>query len=386
MLLILQSVQQMLSQAAAAAQAACAQLLDLSVGSPARAALNASSGLWSVQQANVYRLLKVSRLATSTGADVDSFIADLNGPARDPSVSANGVVTLARFSPTSPATVPVGATVRTGDGSQTYSVTADPTNPLWSAAVVPSGGYVLPAGTASVDVPLTALTPGTAGNAIAGAISLAGQDLPGIDTVNNAAALVDGLDGETDAAYKIRFVGYIASLAKATVAACLYAVTTVQDGLSATLAENVDEQGNWRPGHFVVTADDGSGHPPSALLSSIYAAVDLVRPVGSTFSVQPPTVLSVSVALTITVGPGGVKANLIGPVGTAVTAYVDGLPAGGILSVTRIAAAAYAVDPSIANVSGISISVVSGGTPTYTTSDLATAAHTVAKATAVTVS
>ena len=385
MQLNLQTVQQMLATAAAAAQAACAQLLDLSIGSPARAILSASSALWDVQQANVYRLLKVSRLATSSGPDVDSFILDWGGPSREPATYANGAVTLARFSPTASTTVPVGATVRTGDGSQTYGITADPTNACWSASVVPSGGYVLPAGVASVTVPIQALTAGSAGNIIVGAISLTGTDMPGVDTVTNAAAIVDGADQESDAAYKIRFVGYIASLSKATVAACLAAVSSVQQGLSCTLRENSDEQGNFLPGHFVVTVDDGSGSPPPSLLSAVYAAVDLVRAATVTFSVQPPSVVHVSVELTITVGAGGVKINLVGPVGSAVTSYINALASGGTLSMTRIAAAAYGVDPTITNVSGIVVNVIGGAAATYTT-DFVLPAATVVKAAAVTVS
>ena len=54
-------------------------------------------------------------------------------------------------------------------------------------------------------------------------------------------------------------------------------------------------------GSFVVTVDDGSGSPSTALLSTVQTAIDAVRPVGSIFSVQPPTVLTADVSLTITV-------------------------------------------------------------------------------------
>lgn len=385
MQLTIQSLGQMLSSASAAAQAACTQFLDLSVGSPARAILRATSALWSVQQANVFRLLKATRLSTSFGVDVDSFVGDYD-LLRDPAIFANGVETLSRFSPLSSTTVVVGATVRTGDGSQTYAIIADPANPCWSGAAGTAGGYVIPVGMASLDVPIQALVAGSAGNVIAGAISLTGSDMPGIDYVGNAAAIVDGLDAESDAALKVRFVGYVASLSKATVGACLSAVAAVQQGLSCTLRENVDEQGRFQPGHFVVVVDDGSGYPPPALLSAVYAAVDLVRPVTSTFSVQPPSVMRVSVQLTIAVGAGGTKELLLAPVNTSVTAYVSGLPAGGTLSITRIAAAAYAVDPSIANVTSVRISILSGGTPGTYATDVTAPVSTVIKAAAVTAS
>ena len=379
--LLIQTGAQMLAAASAAAQAACAQLLDLSVGSPARAILRATSSLWEVQQANVYRLLKASRLSTSTGDDVDTFVGDY-GLVRDPATSATGVVTLSRFTPLSPTTVVVGATVRTGDGAYLYSVTADPASAYWSADAGTAGGYILPVGTESIAVPVTAVVPGTSGNVIAGAISLTGDDMSGIDYVGNAAAITGGADAESDAALKVRFVGYVASLTKSTVAAVVAAVGSVQAGISCTLRENSDEAGHWRPGHFVLVVDDGTGAPSPSLLAAVYSAVDLVRPIGSTFSTQPPTVVRVGVALVITVGTGGIKANLLSPVQAAVQTYVDTLPTGTLLSVSRIAAAAYGVDASITNVSAIVVTLPDGST---TTSDLPVAVGSVAKFSTVTV-
>ncbi len=374
MQLSLPTLQSMLQGMAAAAQSACTQLLDLTIGSPARALLYASAQQWSWQQANVYRVLAASRLATSSGADVDTFISDYSCPPREAATYATGPVTLARFVPATAATVPVGASVRTGDGSLTYVIGADPTNPMWSAAVP---GYIVPVGTSSITVPVECTTAGTAGNVIAGAISLLGSAMPGIDTVNNSAAFVDASDGETDAQVKLRFALYIQGLSKATLTAIESAVADVQAGIAYEVLENVDEQGSFRPGHFVCVVDDGSGTPPAALLSAVYAAVDAVRPICSTFSVQPPTLNAVNVALTITVSSGN-KAALFTAVATAVTAYVDATPVGGIVSMTRVAAAAYATSPTIVNVSAITINDVA--------SDLVAPARGVVKASLVVVS
>lgn len=373
MQLTIQRLQDMLASASATAQAACTTLLDLSVGSPVRAILQATSALWSVQQANVYSLLKTSRLVTSSGTDVDTFVGDY-GLTREGARSATGSVYMSRFVPLGSTTVPLGATVRLADGTQTYAVTEDDSNAYWSAS---SQGYVVPVGVEGVLVPVQCTLPGSAGNVIAGAISDLGTNLGGIDLCTNPAALTNGLDAESDAALKVRFVGYIASLTEATPAAVLNAVASVEQGLSCTLRENVDEQGAFRPGHFVVYADDGSGSPPATLLSAIYAAVDKVRPIGSTFSVQPPSVVRVGIQLTITVS-SGVKANLLAPVAKAITAYVDSLPTGGTLSITRIAALAYAASPSIANVTGVSIS--------GSAQDLTAGPSQVIKASSVTVS
>ncbi len=354
MQLTLPTLQSMLAGMAASAQSACTQLLDLTIGSPARALLFASAQQWSWQQSNIYRVLAASRLATSSGTDIDTFIADYGCPPREAATFATGLVTLARFVPATAATVPVGASVRTGDGSLTYVIGADPTNPTWSAAIP---GYVVPVGTASITVPVECTTAGSQGNVIAGAISLLGSAIPGIDTVNNGAAFVDAADGETDAQVQLRFALYIRGLSKATLTAVESAIADVQAGLVYSVTENVDEQGSFRPGHFVCVVDDGSGSPPATLLSSVYAAVDAVRPVCSTFSVQPPAVNAVNVALSITVSSGN-KASLFTAVSTAVTAYVDATPVGGTVSLTRIAAAAYATNSTIVNVSAITINGV----------------------------
>jgi uncharacterized phage protein gp47/JayE len=349
-------MQKMVSSAAAAAQAACSALLDLSVGSPARALLQATSALWSVAQNDVYLLLLASRLATCTGTDVDTFVGDY-GLVRDPAVAASGIVTVTRFAPIGSTTVLVGDTYRTGDGALVFAVYADTTNAYWSATQGTAGGYVLPAGTAAITVPVKCTTTGSAANVIAGAISLLGSSTSAIDVCTNLAAFTGGQDGESDQALKLRFVGYIGSLTKSTLLAVLTAAESVQAGLACVIQENTDEQGATEYGHFVIYVDDGSGHPPATLLTAIYKAVDAVRPICSTFSVQPPVVTGLIVTFLVTVSSGN-KAALFSAISTAVAKYVDALPPGGIFSITKMAATIYGVDPSISNVSDI---VANGG-------------------------
>ena len=359
---IIQTMQTMLAGMVAAAQSACSAFLDLSVGSPGRAILEADASQWSVQQANVYDVLRQTRLSTSVGAEVDSFVADY-GLTRLPARPATGAITVS-LTPSASATIVVGQTVRTGDGSQTYAVTADPTNPLYSANVAPppggtaQGGYVAAAGTAPFPVPIQAMSPGSAGNVATGAVSLWGDAIAGVNNPTNAAPIVDGLDAETDAALKIRFVGYIASLERATPAAVLNAIEGVEQGLTAKLLENEDEAGRFAPGHFWVVVDDGSGYPSASLLAAVSAAVDLVRPVTSTFSVQPPQIAGVTVLLTIAVSSGS-KAALFAPIQSAITAYVNSLPVGAPVSVFGVIRAASGVSPAIiTNVSGVTINGV----------------------------
>lgn len=107
-------------------------------------------------------------------------------------------------------------------------------------------------------------------------------------------------------------------------------------------------------GSFVVTVDDGSGSPSTALLSTIQIAVDAVRPVGSVFSVRPPDVVTVNVSLVITVVAGATKAQVAGGVGNAIGSYINGLPIGASLPLTRLAQVAYAADATVINVTQLS--------------------------------
>jgi uncharacterized phage protein gp47/JayE len=359
MQLSLRTFNTLVQTTAAAVEASATQLLDLTVGSTLRAVLeaNASIGLW--MQWLILQVLRTTRAATSEGADLDSWMADL-GLSRLPAVPATGIVTFSRFTPGMPALIPAGALVRTADGTQTFAVVADTVQPSWSNL---SNGYVVPAGAASLDVPVTAQAPGSAGNVQADTITLLASAMPGIDSVNNESTFQNGLDAESDDAFRQRFRNYLASRSRATPLAVGYAISSIQQGLNYTIQENVDTSGQPRMGSFVVTADDGSGSPSTALLSTVQSAIDAVRPVGSIFSVQPPSVVTVQISLTITAAPGMSKAPLQALVGNAIGAYTNGLPIGVSLPLTRLAQIAYSASAAIVNVSAIQ---ANGGTSDVT--------------------
>lgn len=133
---------------------------------------------------------------------------------------------------------------------------------------------------------------------------------------------------------------------------------SIQQGLNFAVAQNVDTTGSRLVGNFVVTIDDGTGSPPSSLLSTAYAAVDTVRPIGSTFSVQPPIVTQANVTLTISVIPATAKPQVVGSVAAAVTSFINALPIGATLAVTKLAQIAYATNPAINNVTAVQINEV----------------------------
>lgn len=336
---------------AASVQASASQLLDLAVGSTLRALLeaNASIGLW--MQWLVLLVLRTTRASTSNGPDLDSWMADMT-LTRLPASFAVGMVTFSRFTPMSAAVIPAGALVRSTDGTQIFVVSVDIQNAGWSAI---SNGYVIPAGTASLDVSVVAQAPGTAGNIQAGTISLLASTMPGIDSVNNAIATQKGIDAESDAAFRIRFVDFIASRSRATLSSIGYAVSSIQQGLSYAIQENVDSTGQTLLGNFVVTVDDGTGTPSTVLLSTVQSAIDAVRPIGSVFSVQAPTVVSAGLSMNIAVATGTAKAPVQALVGDALISYVNNLPIGNSLPATKLAQIAYEASSTIVNVSQVLI-------------------------------
>jgi len=373
MQLQLQTFTTLVSNAAAAVQGAASQLLDLTVGSTLRAVLeaNASVALW--LQWLILQVLQMTRAATSAGADLDTWMADFS-VTRLPAVAASGTVTFSRFAAVSSALIPDGTDVRTADGTETFTIYADPTNAAYSSA---QNGYLIAAGIASLDVPVAAVTAGSAGNVQAGAVSLIVAALPGVDTVVNAAPFQNGLDAESDAALRARFQNFLASLSRATTTAVGYAIASIQQGMQYTIQENVVPDGTPTMGCFVVTVDDGTGNPPSTLLTTVANAVEAVRPVGSSYTVQAVTVTPATISLTVAVTPGAVHATVAPIVAAAVTLYVNTLPVGAPLPWSRLAQVAYDASPQVANVTAVLLNAA--------TADLAPPPSGVVKTTSVTV-
>jgi uncharacterized phage protein gp47/JayE len=330
-------------------QASARQLLDLSTGSALRAVLEASAsvGLWI--QWLIVQVLQTTRAATSTGADLDSWVGDFS-VARLPAVAASGTVTFGRSATAGTALIPAGTLVRTADAALSFAVAGDAANPAWSAA---QGGYVMDAGVASIDAKAVAVAAGAAGNVQPGAIALIAAALPGVDTVTNAAAFLGGLDAESDAALRARFGGFMNSRARATAGAIGYAVQGVQQGLQYTLQENRLPDGSTSIGSFVVTVDDGSGAPSASLLAAVGAAVETMRPVGAVYAVMAPAVTEVSVSLAVALAPGADGGAVRAAVGAAITDYVAGLGLGNTLAWSKLIQVAHDASPLVSGVSAL---------------------------------
>jgi len=337
MSITLRSFSTTVSTAVASAQAACVQLLDLSVGSPGRALLESVGGVGLWLQYLALQILARTRLATSSGVDCDSFVNDF-GMTRLPGVAASGMVTLTSFSSESQsAVVPVGVKVRTVAGVM-FQVVEDSGNAAWS---VQQGGYVRAVGVSAVTVPVQAVLAGSSGNVPVGSICLLGTSVSGIDTVTNAVPFVNGADGESDAALRLRFPLWLSAKSTASRAAVGAAVMDVQTNLSYSLMDGEMPDGSTTPGYFTVVVNDGSGAPSDAVLGEVYQAVDAVRAVGVGFAVQRPKMVVASVAMTVAV-PSGVDASVAQmAIQAAVTQDIEICGVGSGYAYSRLAYIAY---------------------------------------------
>jgi uncharacterized phage protein gp47/JayE len=338
-----------------AIQGRAAALVDFTVGSLLLALVQSNAGVVQWLQHLIATLLTTTRAATCSGADLDSWMADY-GFIRLSAVQASGQVTFSRFTPGTATLIPVGTLVATMDGSQQYGVVADAAHPAYRETL---GGYVLAATDADLTVPVRASTAGAAGNALAGTVSVIVGSLAGIDTVANGEMLANGQDPESDAAFRARFVQWVASLSRASRSAIGYALASLQTGVTYTLTENRQYDGTAELGYFYAVVDDGSGSPSDTFLAAAANAIDAVRGFTIRFGVFAPTVVQANVTMTITTDASAEHAAVVEQVAAAIQAGIAGLKLGQLLPYSQLAAIAYGVSASITNVTNIALN---GGT------------------------
>ena len=334
---------------AAAIQGRARSLIDFSVGSVLRANVESNSGVALWLQAWALRVLATTRAATSVGLDLDSWVNDF-GVYRLGAQSSIGSVTYSRFSSSAQAIIPLGATVQTADGTQSFFVVLDPLNTSYNAGL---GGYVIPAGVASLSVPVNAVTPGSAANAVAAFVNVITSTVLYVDTVTNAGAMAGGGDAESDLALRARFLQFIQSLRSATALAIGYAITSNRLGVTYTLTESLNVDGSAHLGYFYVVVDDGTGSPAATLVSSTFTAVNAVRAAGILFAVLAPTPVTVAVSMTLTMAAGYDPVSTRARVGTAVSAFLQAIPLGQGVPYTKLAQLAYEASPGVTNVASL---------------------------------
>lgn len=338
------------SDQVATIQSQNAGLSNFNPGTVLRAVLEAVAGVVMFLQSLIVAMYAYARASTSTGADLDSWMADF-GLTRLPAVAATGQAVFSRYTATLATQVPVGTTIESSDGTLIFTVIADTSNVNY---VANQNAYPLASGTSSVSVTVQATVAGSAGNATANAINTLTSAITGVDTVTNPSAFTNGTDAETDAAFRTRFQNYLASLGEGTPTAISNAIDSLQSNVTNSITENEQFPGTADNGYFYAVVDDGSGAPPSSLITSASAAVNSARACGVRYGVFGPSVLTADVAMSVTTAAGYTHANVVAAVVTALTDYVNALGVGVTLPYTILASIAYGV-AGVINVSGVTL-------------------------------
>lgn len=365
-----QSFTTIVTNTIAGIQGRASKLINFSTGSTLRAIVEGFAGLYLWFQSMVLAVLKATRLSTSSGIDVDTFTADFmpiipgsqtaampTGSPRLGAQYATGQVTFARYtSGPSACFIPVGSTIQTADGTQSFSVIANTTYATYGAS--PSG-YTLAADVGSIIVPVQAVVAGSAGNVQAGSISTITSPITGIDTVSNVAAFTNGANQESDSALKRRFAAWILGLSRGD----YYGLSASIEGQAVTvqwtLTECYNYDGSYHPGYFFVVADDGSGSPSPAFLATITAAAQAVRPLSVQCAVFPPVVMQANVSMILTTAAGYTHATVVAQVAALVALNINSLGLGNPLPWSVLAAWAYSI-PGVTAVSNVIINGTSG--------------------------
>ncbi len=274
----------------------------------------------------ITQLAAVTRLSTSTGSDVDSFINDF-GMTRLPATPAVVALTLTRTAIGVQLNVPLNVSniVQTVQNQVQFAPVADTTQSSWDPI---NNQYFFNPSQFSITITANALVAGSAGNVAANTITQIVAGFSGVQTITNPLAAGSGVNQETDAQVRVRFPLYLASLKTANKASVEAAIESVQAGISYQIIEYFTFAGVPKLAYFTVVVDDGSGNAPQSFLNAVYAAVNATRAAGSQFEVDRPTDVSVAVSVTLVPAIGFSVSVVKASVTAALTAYINGLGVG----------------------------------------------------------
>lgn len=311
-----------------------AKVTNLRSGSVALAIIQAvAANALSLQQMLV-SVYNTCRLATSTGADVDSFVGDW-GMTRLPAGASDGLVTITRQLTTNELTVAPGGICQTPTSGIQFQLIADATGLAnWDSV---RQVYFFPPGVNSISARVQAVVAGSAGNVSANTITQMVSGFVGVNSISNPANFVNGSDQETDGALKLRFVKFVSSLATADLSAIEAAIESVQPNSSYQIIEYKHFDGTaWAAG-FTIVADDGTGNASLTFINGITTAVEAVRAAGAEFAVQKPTNVPINVAVTISTASPSALVATQNAVTQALTKYVNTLGVGNTVSYVLLA-------------------------------------------------
>lgn len=360
-----QTYDQIVAAQIAAAQANNPNPFNTSPGSVILALINSNAGnsLW--LQALATTLLAITRLSTSSGIDVDTFIQDF-GFSRYQGNPASGSVTFSRATDTVPGKVPVGILISDSSTNLNFIITVDSTNPHY---VPGDNAYEINSGTPTLIVPATCVVNGVIGNVGIGQIdTILNQSLtPGFDTVSNAGAFTNGADPWSDTLTKQNFLLYIQSLSRATYQAIAFIVSTTTNGSEVVkrynIVENYNEAGNPQLGYFYVVIDNGTGSSASTTLKNLVSdAVNNYRGLTIQYNIDKATFIAITITVSVKLvaQPTETQAQITVNITNALQAYAASIPFNQYFLYSKISEIVYDSDPNILSIPSTAPPVLNG--------------------------
>lgn len=336
-------------------QSAAGSILDFSVGSDYRAIIESNMGnsLW--LQALISSLLSVTRLLTSSGNDVDTFVGDF-GLKRRAGTGSFGIVTFSRNTTGTVVYVQPLKKVLSRVNGITYSVTVDTTNPNWD---VLNNAYVFNISTSSIDVPISADSVGTITNCLANQITTISGVLPGVDAVTNAQPFTNGTNQQSDQSLKDEFILYLASLFRATKQAIEYAVSVVPGVFRYKVVENKTIFDVVQLGFFYVVIDDGSGAASGQLIANVSASVESYRGLTIQYAVYDPIPFPVSITAHVFNEDLSAETEIHDKVVAALENYITAQNFDALFPYSKVPSIIYGADSRITDVTSYTLN---GGT------------------------
>jgi hypothetical protein len=348
-------------------------------GEPLGAIFNAVALLGVQQEQQTAYVASVARLATCFGADVDSFCAPFS-LVRLGAVSSSGSVEASTQSPVTTAVyIPVGSTLLNPD-SIPFLVIADTTQAAYNATL---NAYVLAVGQSSIAISVVSQTAGSISNTPANSVFLiysgpGSQPLTASFTFTNPVAFTNGSDTETDAAMKARFASTFSGQRSGAPASIVGAIQSVQDNLTFSVGDGINPNGSENPDGFftvVVNVQGQSSGPGSVLIQNVSAAIAKVRPIGISYDVIAPTLLTINATYTLSGTPpaGQTQAQWVAATEAALGAFIDAIglnAAGGTTTLSY--GRCYAVLFGVAGVTNIDNLVLNGESGTDIVAPFAT--------------
>jgi len=323
----------------------------LQSGDPALAIFQAFGSQLTFIESLAAWIAAYARASTSSGAALDSWMAQFSFT-RDPATLATSdTVTLSRSTPaTQNYQIPLGAIFQTPNNIQ-FQTVADSTQASYQ-----SGGYYqLNTGQTSITVTVAALVAGTGGNIAANTLTQFITQVTGVSQVTNPFAITSGLAAESDSAYRSRFLLYLEGLRQATLPAVESATESVRAGIQYVIVPNQQFNGTPQYGYFYAVIWPYT----NALQAAVYLAIAQTAALGIQFNVYSATSITATVTVTIEVDTVNyVSATVQSAVQSALSTYLTGLVLGETLYWSYLYDVIYSV-PGVLNALNL---LVNGGT------------------------